>query len=264
LLDDIVFLCFFVGNDFLPHLPSLDIRDGGLDYLFNVYKRVLPTLGDYITNHGGEVNLSHVDVILAEVASIEDYVFEMKHQNEENEKKRQEQYKARKKLLTKDGSAPLANGGVIEADIPKVQGRAARILAQSNGMTALGKDHANECKHKSFSENAQVAEELKASLLSSDGTGKRKVEEINPEEETEEVDNIDIDDDVVSGATGGIDDDEDSEFDQEAHDESKRILKQKLKEAEQKKLDEYAKSVEDKVRFHEKGWKVRCYRRAIR
>lgn len=259
LLDDIVFLCFFVGNDFLPHLPSLDIRDGGLDYLFNVYKRVLPTLGDYITNHGGEVNLSHVDVILAEVASIEDYVFEMKHQNEENEKKRQEQYKARKKLLTKDGSAPLANGGVIEADIPKVQGRAARILAQSNGMTALGKDHANECKHNSFSENAQVAEELKASLLSSDGTGKRKVEEINPEEETEEVDNIDIDDDVVSGATGGIDDDEDSEFDQEAHDESKRILKQKLKEAEQKKLDEYAKSVEDKVRFHEKGWKTRYY-----
>ena len=71
------------GNDFLPHLPSLDIRDGALDFLFNVYKRILPTLGDYITNHGGEVNLSHVDVILAEVGAIEDYVFSMKHQNEE-------------------------------------------------------------------------------------------------------------------------------------------------------------------------------------
>jgi 5'-3' exoribonuclease 2 len=68
LIDDFVFLCFFVGNDFLPHLPSLVIREGAIDALMFMYKNQLPSLGDYLTDGAGGLNFSKVDVLLHQVA----------------------------------------------------------------------------------------------------------------------------------------------------------------------------------------------------
>ena len=56
LIDDFVLLCFFIGNDFLPHIPGLSIRKGGIDILLNYYKAKLPQLDDYLTKKG-EINL---------------------------------------------------------------------------------------------------------------------------------------------------------------------------------------------------------------
>jgi 5'-3' exonuclease len=52
IVDDIVLMCFFVGNDFLPRLSALDIAQNGLNSLFEMYKKTLPTLGGYLVERG--------------------------------------------------------------------------------------------------------------------------------------------------------------------------------------------------------------------
>jgi 5'-3' exoribonuclease 2 len=89
-IDDFVFMCFFVGNDFLPHLPSLDIREGALDMILMLYKQLLPALDGFLTD-AGEVNLDRVDVLLARIGTLEDRIFQMRkerHLAEESDRKR--------------------------------------------------------------------------------------------------------------------------------------------------------------------------------
>lgn len=102
-LDDWVFLCFFVGNDFLPHLPSLEIREGAIDRLVNIYKRCLPTMGGYLAD-SGFVEMSRVQRILQELGGVEDEIFRKRQQNEENFQRRRKQQDERNKRQRRDGS----------------------------------------------------------------------------------------------------------------------------------------------------------------
>ncbi|KAH8407373.1 hypothetical protein KR009_000054, partial [Drosophila setifemur] len=88
-LDDWVFMCFFVGNDFLPHLPSLEIREGAVDRLVELYKKCVYKTKGYLTD-SGDVNLDRVQLIMTDLGNAEDQIFK-------NRQRREQQFKARDK-----------------------------------------------------------------------------------------------------------------------------------------------------------------------
>ena len=70
MIDDFIFLGFFVGNDFLPHLPAFKIREGALDSIFAIYKYFLPSFGDYLTANGS-INFEKVNMLFSILGNIE-------------------------------------------------------------------------------------------------------------------------------------------------------------------------------------------------
>lgn len=44
IIDDWIFMCFMVGNDFIPHLPNLHINSDALPTLYKAYCQILPEL----------------------------------------------------------------------------------------------------------------------------------------------------------------------------------------------------------------------------
>lgn len=73
IIDDFVFLCIFVGNDFLPHVPSCFVDAFAIDNLLEIYRTAVPSLG-YLT-HEGDLDFRRVGQLLLQYAKLEDSQF---------------------------------------------------------------------------------------------------------------------------------------------------------------------------------------------
>ena len=63
MVDDWIFICFFVGNDFLPNLASLEIHENAIDRLVKIYLMNCQKFHQYLTD-SGIVNFQQVENIL--------------------------------------------------------------------------------------------------------------------------------------------------------------------------------------------------------
>lgn len=139
-IDDWVFMCFFVGNDFLPHLPSLEIRENAIDRLIGLYKKCVYKTGGYLTD-SGDVALERVEMIMRDLGHVEDEIFQDRQKNEERMKARNKRMKLEKErrpnfnMIHNTQFAPTPLGrGMAPATVVNAKEDILRISKMAMGM----------------------------------------------------------------------------------------------------------------------------------
>jgi len=67
---DYIFMCFFLGNDFMPHFPAINIRTGGVDKMINAYKHTIGSKNINLTD-GTKIYWKNVNDLVYFLAELE-------------------------------------------------------------------------------------------------------------------------------------------------------------------------------------------------
>jgi 5'-3' exonuclease len=69
---DYVFMCFILGNDFLPHFPAMNIRTQGIQALMDTYRLYIGSDPDrFLISRNGRIQWRNVSILIGEIAKRE-------------------------------------------------------------------------------------------------------------------------------------------------------------------------------------------------
>ena len=72
-IHDYAFLCFLLGNDFLPHIPVINIRIDGIQVLMAAYRQIMP-VGKLVNIEKKEINWEQFNKIIGWIEERKDEI----------------------------------------------------------------------------------------------------------------------------------------------------------------------------------------------
>ena len=136
IIRDFVFICYFLGNDFLPHIPSIDIscsgkeNINGLDLLIQAYANTYDNVESYIvTEENDNINYNNIflQMFLDYLASFEEDFFKNVYESKKIHKK-------------------LDNGDSYDQEVFKIENLQFKI----DNDIELGKDNVDDYKFRYY------------------------------------------------------------------------------------------------------------------